>query len=98
MANTHDVGDLVRVTATFTDADGAAIDPTTVVGKFEDPSGNQTSYTYGVDAELVKSVPGVYYFNIDVDEVGVWRYRFAGSGNVQTAAEAWFYAREGISD
>ena len=96
MANTYDIGDLIRITGTFVDVDGAEIDPTTVVAKFEDPSGNETSYTYGVDAELVKSDTGVYYFDIDIDEKGVWRYRQEGSGNVGAAAEGWFYAREGI--
>lgn len=94
MANLYDVGDEVRCTGTFTDADGTAQDPTGVTFKFTDPSGNTTTYTYGTDAQLVKSATGVYYVDVNVDEAGRWWYRFAGTGTGQAADELYFIAEE----
>lgn len=94
MANTYDVGDLVRVTGTFTDSSGNAQDPTAVYCAFKDPSGNVTTYQYGQDAALEKSSTGVYYVDIDVDEAGVWYYRWYATGTGQAAGESTFSVRE----
>lgn len=76
----YDVGDLVKVTGTFTDPDDsdAAIDPTTVKLRVKDPNGEVTVYVYdGVDGDasedgrIWRSAAGVYHFNIDTaaDEI-----------------------------
>ena len=91
MANHYDVGDLVRVRGTFTDADGDVHDPTAVLFTFKAPSDDEaTSYTYGEDAELVKSSTGVYYVDVDADEAGDWWCRFHATGTGQAAAERSF--------
>ena len=92
-ANTYDVGDLVRITGTWTDADGVNTDPTTVKGEYTDPSGNNTAVTVG--GGITKSATGVYYYDIDVDEEGTWIYRFyaeSGTATGQGADESHFYA------
>ena len=43
-AKSYDTGDLVRVSLSFTDESGGAADPTTVRGRFRDPSGVVTTY------------------------------------------------------
>jgi hypothetical protein len=100
MANTYDVGDLVRVTGTWEDADGTDTDPAgTITFKFTDPSANTVTYTYGVDAELIKSATGIYYVDVSIDEHGTWWYRFAsGAGSGQAAAEAFFLIRDSRFD
>lgn len=88
MANTFDKGDLIRVTGTFTDAAGTKFDPDVVTGKYQDPSGTETT-----DAAPVNSAVGVYYFDIPADEAGQWYYRIYGAtagGAYQGAAEATF--------
>lgn len=94
MANHYDKGDLVRCTGTFTDASGTAQDPAAVLFKYQDPSGNATTYTYGTDAELVKSSTGVYYVDVDADEAGVFLYRFYSTGTGQAADEGFFRVEE----
>ena len=84
----YDIGDAVRVTGTFTDADGVATDPTTVTGKYKDPSGNETT-----DESPTNSATGVYYFDIEIDESGKWLYRLEGktvTPSNQGAAEGSF--------
>jgi len=96
MANTWDVGDLIRCTGTFTDSAGAAVDPANVFVKIKDPSRNVDTYQYGVDSELVKSGTGVYYTDVDVDERGTWAYRWYSTGTGQAAGENTFKARESL--
>ena len=84
----YDIGDVVRVTGTFTDADGVATDPTTVTGKYKDPSDNETT-----DSSPTNSATGVYYFDIEIDEAGSWKYRLEGktvTPSNQGAAEGSF--------
>ena len=90
----YDKGDLVTCRGTFTDSDGNAQDPDAIYCKVTDPSGNTDSYQYGVDAELVRSSTGVYYVNVDADEVGVWYYRFYSTGAGQAAEESSFTVDE----
>ena len=88
MANTYEIGDLIRVTGTFTDAGGTNTDPDVVTGKYQDPSGTETT-----DAAPTNSAVGVYYFDIEADEAGQWYYRIYGvtSGAApQGAAESTF--------
>lgn len=94
MANTYDKGDLVRCTATFTNAAGAAVDPTTIVFRFKRPDGVVVSYTHGVDDELVKEEEtGIYHVDVDPAVHGEWDYRFEGTGAVKAAGELRFTIR-----
>ena len=90
MPNKYDVGDLVRVTGTWTDSDGAATDPTAVKLYYKDPSGNITESTYLTDTDITQDTTGVYYADIDIDESGKWFYRWVGTGSAQAADEYWF--------
>jgi len=94
MSNTYDIGDLVRVSVTFTDADDAPADPTAVTFQFTDPSDETTTYTYGVDDELVKDDTGDYHVDVSLAEAGRYYYRWAGTGTVKAAEEDWFGVRE----
>ena len=80
MTNKYEIGDLVRVTGTFTDAAGDNTDPTVVRGKYQDPTGNETT-----DSSPTNSAVGVYYFDIDIDESGTWYYRFEGESAAPTS-------------
>lgn len=93
MANIYDIGDLVRITGTFTNSAGVVIDPTTVLFKHKDPSGNKTTLTYGVDSAVVRTSTGVYYVDLSVDEVGTWYYRWQSTGTGQSAGETYFIAQ-----
>ena len=86
---TYDQGDKPRITGTFTvTASGAAIDPGALTVKVRTPSGVTTTYTYAVDAAVVRTGTGVYYVDISLTEPGEWRVRFEATGTGQ-AAELW---------
>lgn len=91
--NSYDVGDLVRVSSTFTDATGTVADPAAVTASYRAPGGTETDLIYGVDAELVRDSAGVYHMDISAGEAGTWVYRFASTGSGQAAAEGSFFVQ-----
>lgn len=92
--NTYDVGDVVRITGTFTNAASGAVDPGTVYAKYKDPSGTVTTLTYLVDVALVRVSAGVYYTDVNADETGRWYYRFSSTGTGQAMEEGAFLVRQ----
>ena len=85
--NVYDIGDTARVTGLFYNASSVLTDPGTLTFSFKDPSGNVTTYTYGTDAEVVKSATGTFYVDVVFDERGMWYYRWEATG-ARTGAEA----------
>lgn len=84
-------GDLVRVSATF-ETSGIPTDPTTVVFKYKSPSGAITTWTFGVNSQVVKDGLGIYRADIDVNAGGTWYFRWEGTGAVQGAIQDSFTA------
>ena len=87
---TFDIGDMVRCSGQFTDANGVLIDPAVVRFKVKSPSNVVTSYLYGTNSQLVKLAVGKYYVDVSVAEAGTWFYRFYSTGTNQAAAETEF--------
>lgn len=98
MANEYTQGEVVRVTGTFTNAVGSAVDPTTVRFSFKTPLGVTTTYLYGTDAQVVKSATGIYYVDVDADLSGVWRTRWKSTGTGKAAKESFFVVKESDFD
>lgn len=88
--DTYDIGDQVRVQASFRDLDGDLTNPTSTTLKYKDPSGNVTTVNNG---DISNDGTGVKYYDITVDEAGQWWYRFSGTGAVVAAEEAFFTVR-----
>jgi len=93
-----DKGDVIRLSAAFTNQSGIAVDPTAVVYKIRDPSGNTETLTYGVDSEVVQESSGNYYVDQDGDEAGLWWWRVEATGTGQCAEEASFRVNESEFD
>lgn len=82
-------GGLVRVSVTFV-ASGLPADPTTVVLKYKNPAGTVTTWTYGVDNQVVKDGVGNYRADINASAGGTWYFRWEGTGASQGAAQDSF--------
>jgi len=89
--NTYDIGDTIRLRATFT-ISGAATDPTTITLKVKNNSGTTSTYTYA-GGTVSKTSTGIYYKDISLTNDGVWYYRFEGTGAVAAASEGQFIVR-----
>lgn len=84
---TYQVGDQIKVAAAFTNAAGAAADPTAVLFKVRAPSGTVTTYTYGTDVDVVKTAVGAYYLLVTLSASELWHVRATGTGAVVAAGE-----------
>lgn len=91
--DSYDKGDLARSSNTFKNASDVVTNPTTVTVKVEDPSGNESSYVYGTDSEVVRDSTGVYHIDITTDEVGTWVVRWVGTGAVAQVDEDPFFVK-----
>ena len=92
--NIYDIGNVVRCYGTFTDAAGAAVDPTVVKMAYQDPAGKLTIKTYLDGAAIVKDSAGHYHCDIDVTVPGDWYYRWYSTGIGQAASEGQFKVRQ----
>lgn len=71
-------GDVARFSISVVDPDDGetAIDPAALVVKVLEPGATTaTTYTYGTDAEIVRSDTGEYYIDIELDDDGDWFVR-----------------------
>jgi len=94
MASTYDIGDRPRETASFTNAAGAAADPTTVKCHVENPAGSVASHTYSASSgEIVRTGAGVYYLDITTTGFGQYEVRWSGTGTVVASVEGYFSVR-----
>ena len=91
--NVYDVGDVVRVSGAFTDADDVAADPSGVQFAYEGPDGVAETLVYGTDAELVKASTGNYYVDLTPTTAGDWHYRWIGTGTGAGAQLGQFSVR-----
>lgn len=81
-SNVYDVGDQVRLTATFrATADDSLVNPTTVTLKVKSPAGTVTT------PSATSSSTGIWTYDLDLTLEGNWYYRFVGTGAVKAAGE-----------
>ena len=81
-------GDTRTITATFRNAAGTLTDPTTVTFTVRTPTGTETAYVYGTDAEVVKGSTGVYSMVVALtagNNSNPWQVRIVGTGTVAEA-------------
>lgn len=96
--NVYQVGDLIRMSAAFTDIDDVAQDPAGVEFKIRAPGGGVTTYIYDDHVELVKDEVGNYHVDYLLSAPGRYRYRFAGVTTGQAAAEGELRVQKSVLD
>jgi len=93
MTNSYDVGDVVRCSVEFKDANDLPADPTTVTINVCAAGQALTSYVYTVDPEVIKDGVGQYHIDISATIAGDWYYRWIGTGALVAAEEGRFHVR-----
>jgi len=96
---TYQLGETVRTTATITDSDGAAADPSTTLISIEKPDG-----TLAVDGTaMTKSAVGSYYHDYTIaaettGQIGTYKYKVVatGTGGRVTIVPSTFKAEASI--
>jgi len=93
MTKSHDIGDLRRIPAAFTDFDGVATDPTEATIVIREPDGAiVTDNTAGAVVNDA-AADGAFYYDFTITKAGRHVARWEGTGAVVTAGEVEFYAR-----
>lgn len=74
---------------------GTLTNPTTVVLIIESPDNATTTYTFAIDPEITNPSVGVFLAVLDPQlPVGVYRWRWEGTGAVEAASEGFFEVME----
>lgn len=80
----YDRGDVAALTFSVSDADGAPVDAEEVSLDVEKPDGTHLVRALGgEDGELKRLSIGLYAFDLELDQVGTWPYRFEATGGVE---------------
>lgn len=98
MPNYYDIGDIIRVSSTFTDTGGSKADPGGVTFVFTAPDGTDTvagprTGTSTASLGIGRSTVGIYSYDIAPSSSGPHWYRFSSTGNITAMAEANFRVR-----
>lgn len=80
----YNKGQSVRLMVAFTDAAGAAANPTTVTCKVEKPNGTETTYT---TPTITNPETGIYQLIVVPDQMGGWRFRWEGTTGTAVAVD-----------
>jgi hypothetical protein len=94
MINVWQLGDLVRLSATYKDLADALVDPTSVQLEVTRPSGALDSYTWPAGPTLTRESLGVFRRDYAITERGRHYYRWISTGNGQAAEPGEFVATE----
>lgn len=92
MPNSYDVGDLVRLRATFVSTDlVTTADPSTIIFRTLSPNAGIACYAFGVGgASITRAGVGAYYKDITPNAEGQWAYNALATGGVQAVEENTF--------
>ena len=103
MPSYYDVGDMVRMSSTFTDTGGVKADPTTVTFVYTTPDGTdlvntRTSTSTGLVDSIHRLSTGVYFRDAVIgSSSGAYWYRYSSTGTVTAMDEATFRVRHKYS-
>lgn len=89
MANTYDIGNVIRLTGTFRDASGTLVDPTIIQLNVRPYGGEIETFTFEADQVLFLST-GIYYYDYTPLTAAKYFYRFIGGGDVIAAGDNSF--------
>lgn len=87
MPNEFTYGELVRLTATFTQ-NSTAINPSTVTLIIDEPNSTGITVTSG-STLMTNPSTGTFYYDYDASSTGLIEYRWK-SASPQGARESWF--------
>jgi hypothetical protein len=84
MVDRYLIGNIIRISSTFTNLTGIPTNPTSVVLTIKKPDLTETTQTPTNDSA------GNYHADITPDQVGMYYYYFAGTGAIVAATQGQF--------
>ena len=94
MASDYDVGDVVRITGTFTSTSGALTNPTKVSIRHQTPeTGSVVIRTSTTGGGVGNPSTGKFTSDVLIDSSGVWEYRVSSTGLISASSEGYWRVR-----
>lgn len=93
---TYDVGDEPLLFVTFKDSDEQLADPSAVTLEVMKPDGTKVTYTTVDFTHAAGS--GYYTKKVMLDQSGLWRYKWFGTGDLNASDPGVFAVRESVFD
>lgn len=87
---TYELGNVIKVSGSFTDSNDEPVDPSQVSVSILTPGKSLLSYVYNQGQEVKKEGTGIYYIEINANITGDWYVRFFSSGSIISASEILF--------
>lgn len=84
----------VRLRLILRDLTNTVADPTQLLFSIKEPDGETTSFTWGIDDEIVQESTGTFYLDWDADQVGLHHYKWQANGAVQLGKSGAFNVKE----
>ena len=88
-----DIGDTIRLNATFTNIAGDNTDPTAIVLTIREPDGVLVTKNWPTPADITKDATGKFHFDFAITKAGRHIDDWEGTGAVAPAEAIEFYAR-----
>lgn len=90
----YDSGDLVHISAVFTDTANVTGDPTTVQLYWRNPNGSSGSAQYGTGTAIVRQSTGVYYLDSALGAPGTLWISWRSTGTLVGVEESYLTIRQ----
>jgi len=87
------IGEKIRISVVFTDANDVKTDPDVVKVEVKDPAGTVNTFEYGIDP-ITKTGVGEYYYDQLADTVGKWSAYWYTTGNYIAAGDTFWHVRD----
>lgn len=86
----YDIGDVSRLSVTFTNLAGDLADPTAVALIIQSPDGIQTVIN---PVSIINPSTGVYHYDLSLTQSGLYLYRYTGTGSITAVEEGQIEVR-----
>jgi len=91
--NRYDIGNVSILTGTFFNTVGQLTDPSSVLCRVKDPTGVVTVYS---GSDITHVSVGVYSMNLPLNLVGLYFYRFEGTGALTATGDSQLQVYDSI--
>lgn len=89
---TYDIGDRIKLEATFVNDAGVPVTPTSVALTIRYPDGTHTHHAYAVGpADILEEDTGTFTLEITADQSGQHDFRWFGTGEGGGTEEGYFW-------
>ena len=93
MSDEYDIGDVTRLSVSFTDLSNVTVDPSSVMLKIREPNAVILQQSYPTNDTIIKDSVGNYHMDYLISKDGLHNYKWVGSGTVNASEKDSFFVK-----